>query len=203
MRFPRAYFICVGLHFFFLISVASRDLFAVLADGSSYLPVSLEPHWRAFENATFIALGEKLPANNPVRETIALYLHAAGIEAGYGYFAPNVPYSYKLVFELTYPDGKVEYELPGIATAETGMRLPTLLDYIAATHYEPLRELIFKMIDYSVWQSHRDAVRVCAVFGNMNTHSIAGFERGDEVRYAVVCAYDFGFTSRKVGPSQD
>jgi len=203
MRFQRAYLIGFGLHFFFLITVASRDLFAVLADGSSYLPVSLEPHWRAFENATFIALGEKLPANNPVRETIALYLHAAGIEAGYGYFAPNVPYSYKLVFELTYPDGKVEYELPGIATAETGMRLPTLLDYIAATHYEPLRELIFKMLAYSVWQSHRDAVRVRAVFGTMITPSIAGFERGDEVRYAVVCAYDFGFTSRKVGPSLD
>jgi len=203
MRFQRAYLIGFGLHFFFLITVASRDLFAVLADGSSYLPVSLEPHWRAFENATFIALGEKLPANNPVRETIALYLHTAGIEAGYGYFAPNVPYSYKLVFELTYPDGKVEYELPGIATAETGMRLPTLLDYIAATHYEPLRELIFKMLAYSVWQSHRDAVRVRAVFGTMITPSIAGFERGDEVRYAVVCAYDFGFTSRKVGPSQD
>ena len=203
MRFQRAYLIGFGLHFFFLVTVASRDLFAVLAEGSSYLPVSLGPRWRAFENATFIALGEKLPANNPVRETIALYLQVAGIEAGYGYFAPNVPYSYKLVFELTYPDGKVEYELPGIATAETGMRLPTLLDYIAATHYEPLRVLIFKMLAYSVWQSHRDATRVRAVFGTVITPSIAGFERGDEVRYAVVCAYDFGFTSRKVEPSQD
>jgi len=202
MRFQRAYLIGFGLHFFFLITVASRDLFAVLADGSSYLPVSLEPHWRAFENATFIALGEKLPANNPVRETIALYLHTAGIEAGYGYFAPNVPYSYKLVFELTYPDGKVEYELPGIATAETGMRLPTLLDYIAATHYEPLRELIFKMLAYSIWQSHRDALRIRAVFGTVITPSMAGYKRGDDATYAVICAYDFGFASNKTEQSR-
>ena len=46
-----------------------------------------------------------------MRETIAFYLHAAGIEVGYGYFAPNVPYSYKLVFQLTYPNGTTEYEL--------------------------------------------------------------------------------------------
>src|SRR5438552_16053706 len=200
MRFPRAYFICVGLHFFFLISVASRDLFAVLADGSSYLPVSLEPHWRAFENATFIALGEKLPANNPVRETIALYLHAAGIEAGYGYFAPNVPYSYKLVFQLTYPDGTAEYELPSVATTETGRRLPTLLDFIAANRYEPLRQLILKMLAYSVWQHHRDALRIRAVFGMVITPSIAGYTRGDEPSYAVVCAYDFGFTKTERSP---
>src|SRR5438876_11627992 len=203
MRFQRAYLIGFALHFILLITVAFRDLFAVLADGSSYLPAALEPRWRVLEDTTFTVLGQKLPPNNPMREIIAFYLHAAGIEAGYGYFAPNVPYSYKLVFQLTYPDGKVEYELPGIATAETGMRLPTLLDYIAATHYEPLRELIFKMLAYSFWKSHRDAVRVRAVFGTMITPSIAGFERGDEVRYAVVCAYDFGFTSRKVGTSQD
>jgi hypothetical protein len=197
MRFQRAYLIGFGLHCILLLIVASRDLFAVLADGSSYLPVSLEPRWRALENATFIALGEELPPNNPMRETIALYLQAAGIEAGYGYFAPNVPYSYKLVFELIYPDGKVEYELPGVAAAETGMRLPTLLDYIAATHYEALRELILKMLAYSVWQNHRDAVRIRAVFGTVITPSIAGYRRGDEVTYGVVCAYDFGFASDK------
>jgi hypothetical protein len=197
MRFQRAYLIGFGLHLLLLITVASRDLFAVLADGSSYLPASLEPRWRALENATFIALGEELPANNPMRETIALYLHAAGIEAGYGYFAPNVPYSYKLVFQVTYPNGTTEYELPSVATTETGMRLPTLLDYIAANRYEPLRQLILKMLAYSVWQRHRDALRIRAVFGTVITPSIAGYKRGDEATYAVVCAYDFGFTLDK------
>ena len=121
-------------------------------------------------------------------------MHAAGIEAGYGYFAPNVPYSYKLVFELTYPNGTTEYELPSVGTPETGMRLPTLLDFIAANRYEPLRQLILKMLAYSVWQHHRDALKIRAVFGAVITPSMAGYERGDEPTYAVVCAYDFGFT---------
>ncbi|PYK80662.1 MAG: hypothetical protein DME37_06795, partial [Verrucomicrobia bacterium] len=127
MRFQRAYLIGFALHFFLLVTVASRDFFAVLADGSSYLPAALEPRWRMLEDATFTVLGQKLPPNNLMRETIACYLHAAGIEAGYGYFAPNVPYSYKLVFQLTYPNGTTEYELPSVATTETGRRLPTLL----------------------------------------------------------------------------
>jgi hypothetical protein len=197
MRFQRAYLIGFALHFFLLVTVASRDFFAVLADGSSYLPAALEPRWRVLEDATFTVLGQKLPPNNPMREAIAFYLHAAGIEAGYGYFAPNVPYSYKLVFQLTYPNGTTEYELPSVATTETGRRLPTLLDFIAANRYEPLRQLILKMLAYSVWQHHRDALRIRAVFGMVITPSIAGYTRGDEPSYAVVCAYDFGFTSDK------
>ena len=60
-------------------------------------------------------------ASNPVRQALATYLHIAGIETGYGYFAPNVPGSYKLVFELHYPDGRVEYELPSVSSAAAGV----------------------------------------------------------------------------------
>src|SRR5436190_13640478 len=52
MRFQRAYLIGFALHFFLLVTVASRDFFAVLADGSSYLPAALEPRWRVLEDAT-------------------------------------------------------------------------------------------------------------------------------------------------------
>ena len=45
----------------------------------------------------------------------------AGIETGYGYFAPNVPGGYRLVFELHYPDGRVEYELPSVSSAAAGL----------------------------------------------------------------------------------
>jgi hypothetical protein len=200
MRFQRAYLVGFALHFVLIITVALRDLFAVLADGSSYLPASLEPRWRALENATFTVLGQTLPANNPAREIIALYLHAAGIEAGYGYFAPNVPYSYKLVFEVIYPSGATQFELPSVATTETGRRLPTLLDFIGATRYEPLRQLILKMLAYSVWQQHRDALRIRAVFGTVITPSISDYRRGQEATYTVICAYDFGFTETERPP---
>src|SRR5262249_12326203 len=115
------------------------------------------------------------------------------------YFAPNVPYSYKLVFQVIYPNGTTQYELPSVATTETGRRLPTLLDFIA-TRYEPLRRLILKMLAYSVWQQHRDALKIRAVFGTVITPSINGYRRGDESTYTVVCAYDFGFTETERSP---
>src|SRR5437899_10493586 len=99
MRFQRAYLIGFALHFFLLVTVASRDFFAVLADGASYLPAALEPRWRALEDATFTVLGQKLPTNNPKREPIAFYLHATGIEAGYRYLAPNAANSDNTVFQ--------------------------------------------------------------------------------------------------------
>jgi hypothetical protein len=52
-----------------------------------------------------------------VRNGITVYLHSAGIEAGYGFFAPNVPPNYKLVFELHYPDGRIDYEIPTVNSA--------------------------------------------------------------------------------------
>src|SRR5439155_21024783 len=91
MRFQRAYLIGFALHFFLLVTVASRDFFAVLADGSSYLPAALEPRWRVLEDATFTVLGQKLPPNNLMRETIACYLHAAGIDAGMATLLPTFP----------------------------------------------------------------------------------------------------------------
>ena len=79
-----------------------------------------------------------LAASNPIRQVLATYLHLAGIETGYGYFAPNVPGSYKLVFELHYPDGRVEYELPSVSSAAAGLRLAGLLDKIGRTPYDAL-----------------------------------------------------------------
>ena len=41
----------------------------------------------------------------------------------------------------------------------TGLRLATLLDVIAETEYEPLRAMMVKMLAYSVWQEHSEAVK--------------------------------------------
>ena len=83
------------------------------------------------------------------RQSLTAYLHAAGVEGGYGFFAPAVPDSYKVVFELHHGDGRIDYDLPRVSGRATGMRLTTLLDYIGRTQYEPLRELMLKNLAYS------------------------------------------------------
>lgn len=128
-----------------------------------------------------------------MRNVVTLYLNAAGIEVGYGFFAPNVPNNYKLVFELSYPDGHREYDLPHVGEAGTGFRLESLMDRIAETSYQPLREMMFKMLAYSVWQEHPDATAVRTVFGYIIWPSPEEFERGKRGSFEPVYAYDFTF----------
>ena len=147
-------------------------------------------------------LGQHLAASNPVRQALATYLHIAGIETGYGYFAPNVPGSYKLVFELHYPDGRVEYELPPVSSAAAGLRIAGLLDKIGRTHYEALRERLVKMVAESIWQEHPEVKAIRAVFGSINLPSISEAEHGRRESYEFLYAYDFSRNEEPAEPER-
>jgi hypothetical protein len=130
-----------------------------------------------------------------VRRVISAYLDTTGIDAGYSYFAPNVPASYKIVFELHYPDGHTDFELPQVSGRATGLRLATLLDVIAETEYEPLRAMMVKMLAYSVWQEHSEAVKAQAVFGYVDLPTPSEFRQGKKQSYHPLFAYDVDFNS--------
>jgi len=147
----------------------------------------------------YAALGQRLAASNTVRQASATYLHITGIETGYGYFAPNVPGSYKLVFELHYPDGRVDYELPRVNRAAAGLRLAGLLDQIGRTKYDALREILVKMLAQSLWREHPDVKTIRAVFGSIRLPSVSEFEHGRRESYEFLYAYDF---SLRDGPGE-
>jgi hypothetical protein len=118
-------------------------------------------------------------------------MHIAGIETGYSYFAPNVPGSYKLVFELHYPDGRVEYELPSVGSAAAGLRVAGLLDKIGRTPYDALREILVKMLAQSIWRKHPEVKTIRAVLGSSRLPSVKEFEQGKRESYQFLYAYDF------------
>lgn len=181
------------LHFFFVVAVSSREMFWVMGRGLALAPASLKPAWRQAEDLSSGALGQHLAASNPVRKGIATYLNLAGIEAGYGFFAPNVSDSCKLVFELHYPDGRVEYEVPAVSSLGSGLRVATLLDKLGRPQYAPLQKVIVRMLTSAMWQQHSDAVFIRAVFGAVNLPSISEFERGVGESNQFLFAYDFDF----------
>ena len=163
----------------------------VVSEGPTILPVSTKNFSRKAEAAVSAALGQNLPASNAVRETLNTYVQLAGIETGYGYFAPNVPAGYRLVFELHYPDGGVEYELPPVRSAAAGLRIAGLLDSIGRTPYDALREILVKTLAQSVWREHPDLESLRAILGSITLPTTREFKEGKRESYEFLYAYDF------------
>jgi len=179
------------LHFLLIIAFSCRDTLRVVAQGPTILPPSFKSFSRKAEGIVSASLGQGLASSNPLRQVLATYLHLAGIEVGYGYFAPNVPGTYKLVFELHYPDGRVEYEVPRVNSAAAASRFTGLLDQIGRTKYDALREILVKMLAQSVWGEHPHVKTIRAVLGSMRLPTITEFERGKRESYEFLYAYDF------------
>jgi hypothetical protein len=189
-----------GLHFLLIVSFSCRETLRMVAQGPTIFPASFKSFSDKAETAVSVALGQHLAASNAIRQALATYLHLAGIETGYGYFAPNVPGSYRLVFELHYPDGRVEYELPSVSGAAAGLRIASLLDTIGRTPYDVLREHLVKMLALSVWREHPDAKTVRAVLGSINLPTASEFEHGKRESYEFLYAYDFGLENDPAKP---
>ena len=129
-----------------------------------------------------------------------MYLHLAGIDSGYGFFAPNVSDCCKLGFELHYADGRIEYDLPSVSSHSAGLRLATFLDKLGRPEYDAIREEIIKLLAISEWREHTDATRIRAVFGVVVLPSVIEFERGLGEQNKFLYAYDFGFNACKPPP---
>jgi hypothetical protein len=185
------YLACCLLHFLIIVIISCRETFWLVAHGLTMLPSPFRPYAEKAETVASDALAQNLPGSSPVRRALLTYLHIAGIDRGYGYFAPNVPVSYRLVFELHYPDGRVEYEVPGGNTAAADLRLAALLDEIGRTHVDALREYLVKLLARATWLEHPDVKTMRAIFGSRYLPSIDEFERGARESYEFLYAYDF------------
>ena len=185
--------LCCLAHFFLISVVCWRDTLSVIGRGYTFLPRFVATYSRSAEATLSGLLGERLSSSNPLRQLVSVYTNASGIDTGYGFFAPNVPENYKLVFEIHYPDGRLEYELPRVSSTAAGLRLSTLIDNIGSTPYDELREVMVKMMAYSVWQEHPEATLIRAVLGLVLLPTPNEFQHGKNESYQFTYAYDFRF----------
>lgn len=182
---------CLGAWLCLVVAVCLRDTFSIFVTSPTILPAATNEFWERGEQTAATLLGQRLDHSNWFRNAVLVFLHSTGIEAGYGFFAPNVPDNYKLVFELRYPDGHTEYDIPRVSSAATGVRFAGLLDQLAEVNYAPLRATMIKIVTYSVWQEHPKASAIRAYFGRARLPTPAEFEKGDTDSYDLLFTYDF------------
>jgi hypothetical protein len=192
----RVYLAGLALQLLLIIAVSSRDTFWLLSTSRTVFPERSKNFWRRAEQIASMALGQRLPGSNPVRQILTGYLDLSGIEVGYGFFAPNVANSYKLVFELRFPDGRVEYELPRVSNAASVLRVAGLLDTIGRTRSEAFRQTMVKMLAHAVWREHADAIMIRAIFGSVVLPSAPEFAHGKRESYEFLYAYDFSVSDK-------
>ncbi len=179
------------LHFFFIAAISSRDIFWLIAHRLTFLPQASVGIGQHFEPIVSPAIGQNMASSNPIRRVLFTYFHLAGIERGYGYFAPNIPGHYKLVFELHYPDERVDYAFPTVHSESAGLRLASLLDEIGHAESDRLREYLIRGITRAIWREHPDAMSIRAIFGRSRLPTIDEFEHGKRESYEFLFAYDF------------
>jgi hypothetical protein len=187
----RVYVAWFGIHFFLITAVCFAGLFSLVAERATILPSALDPYARKAETLAARLLGKQAAPSSPVRQGIAAYLHAAGIQSGYSFFAPNIPGYHKLIFELNYQDGRVEYESPHFRGKAAALRLDSLLARLGDDRYEPLREVVVKMLALSIWRERPDVKKIRATFGSVSPPSIGDFEHGNGESFQPMFSYDF------------
>ncbi len=126
-----------------------------------------------------------------MRQALNAYLHLAGIQSGYGFFAPNIPDSYKLVFAFSYPDGHEDFFSAQADRVETNVRLARLTDYIGRTRSEIVREDLIKLLAYASWRQHCDATGVRALLLTLAQPTAEEFLRGKRPAYERLYEYEF------------
>ncbi len=193
MPFLRTRLLFWGLHFALILAVACADIFEVISSTPTLLPRSARTYAEVANNFFAAGIGRHAEVQNPFRPEVRAYLNYAGIEAGYSYFAPNVPPSYRILFELQLPDGTIDHDVLGDEAGEMNIRLASLLDEIGNTKSDAWREILMKLATYSIWSYHPEATSVRAILGALRLPTLDEFRAGAKRSYEFRYAYDFSF----------
>ena len=199
MQFRKLWFF---LHFLLISGICCRETLWLIAPKSTSTQPEHAQIAAAVKPISATRVGRDFSSSNSFRHVLLAYIHLAGIDHGYGYFAPNIPSAFKLVFELHYPDGRVGYELPRFGHNRTDLHLATLLDEIGRTESTRYREYLIRRVALSVWRKHADAISIRAVLGISLSPTPAEFEKGARESYKFVDAYDFNLRNGSGRPQQ-
>ena len=81
--------------------------------------------------------------------------------------------------------------LPILAGKQPLLRLDSLLARLGDNRYEPLREVVVKMLALSIWRERPDVKKIRATFGLVSPPSISDFEQGKNESFQPMFSYDF------------
>jgi len=178
------------VHFSFIGAISCWDILDLVATGRTMLPPAIAAPAKQLSGAIQSISPRQLPRLNPIRQTIIGYAHMAGVESPYTFFAPNVPESLRVIFEIQFLDSRVVYDVPRVESHSEGLRLSALVDQAAA---QPglWRDVVLRMVAASAADMNPDAIRIRVVVAARKFPAPGDYLTGAEPSYRYVCSYDF------------
>lgn len=193
----------LSVHLFLVALVCIHETAWLVGKHLTVIPGVSSHFWSEVDEISATLTGANLPSDNAFRQLINTYTNAAGIEVGYGYFAPNVSETHALVFEFRYPDGHLDYEAPLVGSHEGELRLTSLIEQIGRTDTDPWRNELIRRLAHSAWQRHPHAVSIRAFFGSVTPPTLSAYKSGKNERvFTCQYVYDFTLALRKEGGGQ-
>lgn len=190
----------VFLHLVLVALVCIHETAWLVGKQLTILPGVSSLFWKEVDNVPGSLIGANLPVDNIFRQVLNTYTNIAGIEVGYGYFAPNISATHALVFELSYPDGHLEYEPPLVGSHEGELRLTSLIEQIGRTESDSWRNELIRRLARSTWQQHPAAVSIRGFFGSVTPPTLGAYKSGKNERvFTCEYVYDFTLALRKEG----
>lgn len=190
------YWVRIGwlfLHLLLIAFVCTYETSWLVGKQLTIIPgVSAHP-WKEAENVSGRLIGANLPADNVFGQILNTYTGIAGIEVGYGYFAPNISETHALVFELRYPDKHFEYEPPLVGSHEGHLRLTSLIEQVGRIESDPWRNELIRRLAHSTWQRHPKAISIRGFFGSVTPPTLEAYKSGKTER-VFTCQYVYDFT---------
>jgi len=190
------YWVRIGwlfLHLLLIALVCLHEMAWLVGKQLTTIPGVSSRFSKQFDNVPGTLIGTNLPSDDVFRKALNTYTNLAGIEVGYGYFAPNVSETHALVFELRYPDGHLEYEPPLVGSHEGELRLTSLIEQIGRTESNPWRNELIRRLARSTWRRHPQTVAIRGFFGSVTPPTFTAYKSGKNERL-FVCRYVYDFT---------
>jgi len=190
MRSRQFWAAALAIHLLVVGAVSCSEIIDLIGSGQTMLPAAIASPAGKLARVMKSISPWQLGQSNPIRQTFIGYSHSAGIESPYTFFAPNVPASLKVVFEIHYPNKQVTYELPQVESLTEGMRLAALIDQ--ATGQAGLwRDLVLHMLAASAADVNPGATRIRVVVAALKFPPPAEYLNGAQPSYKFICSYDF------------
>ncbi|MGI9087104.1 MAG: hypothetical protein ACR2HH_05085 [Chthoniobacterales bacterium] len=185
----RVYLAAFAVHFFAVLAVCSEDTLGLIGRNETALPASI---------AHVAEVGRQL-IQKTLRPKVLFrsYLHLAGSESGYSYFAPNVANSYRLTLEMHLANAPLDHRTTINDQSADVLRLSTLIDQVGEAEPEQLRELLIRSIVASAWRKYPEVTSTHAILGVSDLPTLAEYVQGRRLTYRSVSAYDFSLRHPK------